>query len=92
MLKSLDLSLVPTGFWDNQLICVNTEHPPLLPSALFNKLLSPPAPPAIDKEIRMEQIKTWSRDNPRLLFTQRPKSAKSSSDTVKAPKSSVTVN
>lgn len=37
--------------------------------------------PAIDKEIRIKQIKTWPRDNPVLLFAQRPKSARSSSDT-----------
>lgn len=64
---------------DNQSNNLNT----LQPHALFNALLSPA--PAIDKEIRIKQIKAWSRDNPGLLFTQRPKSARSSSDTVQSP-------
>lgn len=36
------------------------RNPPLLFLTRFS--------PAIDKEIRVRQIKTWSRDNPVLLF------------------------
>lgn len=51
---------------DNQLNDLNTVQRP----AHFNTLLSPA--PAIDKEIRIKQIKAWSRDNPGLLFYTAP--------------------
>lgn len=84
-IKMMQTLLQAACYWsqslalDNQSNDLNTVQPP----ALFNTLLSPA--PAIDKEIRIKQIKVWSRDNPGLLFTQRPKSARSSSDTTQSP-------
>ena len=78
---------------DNQLNYLNAVFKKKLKQstpALFNTVLSSPAP--LIKRLESRQIKTWPRDNPGLLFTRRPKSARSSSDTGTSYKSNARVN
>lgn len=56
----------------------------ILPTALFNMLFLLPEVAATDKQIRLKQIKTWSRDNPGPNYTQRSKSARSSSESTQS--------